>query len=125
MKNAIITAATAVTGFAFGGLIGHLINRHSGKRTGGSFRETYDDNEPQNSGDSECDVPIKITDRQYWLLERALKYYHEALVEDVEFYSSPKHFNKDELDLTLEEVDEVADLIQLFHSLSTSYKGGY
>lgn len=47
MKNAIITAATAVTGFAFGGLIGHLINWHSGKRTGGSFRELYEDNEPK------------------------------------------------------------------------------
>lgn len=63
-------------------------------------------------------ITLNIIDRKYWLVERALKYYYEALVEDVEFYSSPEHFNKDELDLTLEEVDEVADLIQLFYSLS-------
>lgn len=45
MKNAIITVITAVTGFAFGGLIVHLINWHIVKRTGGSFRELYEDNE--------------------------------------------------------------------------------
>lgn len=44
MKNAIITVAMAVTGFAVVGLVGHLINRHSGKCTGGSFRESLKDN---------------------------------------------------------------------------------
>lgn len=44
MKNAIITAVTVVTGFTLGGLIGHFVHRHSGKRTGGSFRESLDDN---------------------------------------------------------------------------------
>lgn len=63
-------------------------------------------------------ITLEITDRKYWLVVRALQDFHETLVKDVEFYSSPEHFNKDELDSTLQEVDEVADLIQLFHSLS-------
>ena len=63
-------------------------------------------------------ITLKSTDRKYWLVVRALQYFHEILVKDVEFYSSPEHFNKDEFDSTLQEVDEVADLIQLFLSPS-------
>lgn len=58
MKSAIITAATAVTGLVVGGLIGCLHTfwtypRRYSRLTGGSFRETYEVNEPQNPDDFE------------------------------------------------------------------------
>lgn len=71
-------------------------------------------------------ITINLTTDQFHLIVSALEVLYETDLETIGFYSSPEHFNKEELDGFCEERDSVCKLLKYLHdqSLKAVLEGG-
>ena len=69
-------------------------------------------------------VILNLTDNQFDLVSESLELWHEADLEKIGYFSSPEHFDKDELSAYLKESDDLFDLIHYLRSCISLEKGG-
>lgn len=67
--------------------------------------------------------PVNFTYNQLNLVIESLELWHEADLKMIGYFSSPEHFDKDELSAYLKESDDLFDLIHYLRSCITLEKG--